>query len=325
MAPSEPSEGDDRTVGETNGDRRSTGLGRRSFMRRGTVTAVGAAALVGTTGTTAAGGLVDGEGTKAEAPDDFPRVSTRDHFDGDANLINGESAWSYDVEGSWPESWGEDTLTLLIHGFKSSDGDDSDIDSGYECQLGLEKNGYTGDTAVFTWDSDEGGSLDLGWSAAKDIAEGNGRKLANFTQWYTAAYDVDVRWVAHSLGARVVLFALKSLTEDYNRANAVKSVSLLGGAVADDSVSLDAGWFDTEYGQYIEYATEQCDNFYKDDDGVLEYIFETREWEDAAGEKGCAGPEPANYTDYDVADIVPTHYDYYVRNYGCLPQVVEKW
>jgi hypothetical protein len=294
-------------------------------LRRGTVAAVGAAALVGTTGTAAAGGLTDGEGTKANAPADFPRVSTRDHFDSDGNLINGESAWSYDIEGSWPSSWGDDTLTLLIHGFKSSDEDDNDIDSGYECQLALERNGYTGDTAVYTWDADRGDSADLGWSDGKTIAEQNGRKLANFTQWYTNTYNTDVRWVAHSLGARVAIFALKSLTEDYGDSNAVKSVSLLGGAVEGDDVSLDAGWFDSEYGQYIEYAAEQCDNFYDDGDEVLEWIYETREWEDAVGEKGCDGPEPANYTDYDVGNIVPTHYDYYVRDYGCIPQVVEKW
>lgn len=39
-------------------------------------------------------------------------------------------------------------------------------------------------------------------------------------------------------------------------------------------------------------------------------IYETREFEDAAGEKGCDGPEPSNYTDHDVGSIVPTHYDY---------------
>lgn len=298
---------------------------RRSVLRRGAATVVGVAGLGSATGQVHAGDLVDGEGEKAEAPEDYQRVSTRDHFDDDANLVNGETPESYDVEGSLPSSWGDDTLTLFIHGFMSSDEDDDDIDSGYECQLALEENGYDGDAAVFTWDSDKGDSIDLGWADAKDIAQKNGRKLANFTQTFVTENDTDVRWIAHSLGARVVLFALKSLEEEYDEPDIVTSVSLLGGAVEEDDVSLDAGWFDSEYGEYIEFAAQQCDNFYKDDDEVLEYIYETREWEDAAGEKGCDGPEPNNYTDYDVADIVPTHYDYFVREFGCIPQVVDKW
>lgn len=285
----------------------------------------GVVGIAGLSGTAAAGDLVEGEGEVAEAPADFPRVSTRDHFDGDAHLINGESPWSYDVEGSWPGSWGEDTLTLLIHGFTVDDATDQDIDSGYECQLALEAQGYGGDTAVFTWDADKGNSLDAGWSDAKDIAQRNGKKLANFTQWYTGEYGVDVRWVAHSLGARVAMFGAKSLDEDYGAENAVKSISLLGGAVEEDDVSLDAGWFDSQYGQHFEAAAEQVDNFYKDDDEVLEYIYETREFEDAVGEKGCDGPAPANYTDIDVQASVATHYDYYVREYGCIPEVVAQW
>jgi pimeloyl-ACP methyl ester carboxylesterase len=300
-------------------------VGRRTFVRAATLTAVGATGLTATTGTAAAGDLVDGEGDIAEAPDDFPRVSTRDHFDDDADLINGESEWSYDVEGSWPGSWGEDTLTLFVHGWRNSDEDDQDIDGGYECQLALEENGYGGDTAVFTWDSDKGDSLDLGWADAKDIAERNGKKLANFTQWYTNEHGVDVRWIGHSLGARVIIFALESLDEDYDMEDVVTSVSLLGGAVEEDDVSLDAGWFDSEYGDHIEAAAEQFDNFYADDDEVLEYIYETREFEDSVGEKGCDGPQPSNYTDHDVNDIVPTHYDYYTTEEGCMDQVVDAW
>jgi len=300
-------------------------LSRRAFVRTATVTTVGAVGLSAGTGTAMAGDLVDGEGDVAQAPDDFPRVSTRDHFDDDANLINGESEWSYSVEGSWPDSWGQDTLTLFVHGWNNDDDENQDIDGGYECQLALEQNGYSGDTAVFTWDSDKGDSLDLGWADAKDIAERNGRKLANFTQWYANEYGVDVRWVGHSLGARVIIFALKSLDEDYGESDIVRSVSLLGGAVEEDDVSLDAGWWDSEYGQHIEAAAQTFDNFYADDDEVLEWIYETREWEDAVGEKGCDGPQPSNYTDHDVTDDVPTHYDYFTTEEGCIDQVVNNW
>jgi len=311
--------------GSHDGSDRERGIGRRRFVRATAAAAAGVGVLGAGTGTAAAGPLAEGEGEKAEAPSDYQRVSTRDHFDDDANLINGESAWSYDVEGSWPGSWGEDTLTLLVHGWLSNDEENNDIDSGYECQLALEENGYDGDTAVFTWDSDKGDSWDFGWDDAKDIAERNGRKLANFTQWYANEFGVNVRWVGHSLGSRVILFALESLHEDYGEYNLLESVSLLGGAVEEDDVSLDAGWWDSEYGQHIDYAAKQFDNFYAHEDEVLEWIFETREWDEAVGLSGGDDPLPSNYSDYDVTDAVPTHYDYYVRDYGCIPRVVSKW
>ncbi|PSQ18592.1 DUF726 domain-containing protein [Halobacteriales archaeon QS_8_69_26] len=314
---------DDGDTGGSGGGRR--GIGRRSFVRAAATTAVGVGAIGAASGTAAAGPLKDGKGERAEAPNDFPRVSTRDHFDDDANLINGESTWSYDVEGSWPGSWGEDTLTLLVHGWLSSDEDDQDIDGGYELKLGLEKYGYSGDTAVFTWDSDKGDSWDYGWHDAKEIAERNGRKLANFSQWYSRKYGVNVRWVAHSLGARVALFGMKSLHEDYGHYKLLDSVSLVGGAVEEDDVSTDAGWWDSEYGQHIEYATQELNNFHASDDEVLEWIYETREWDEAAGLSGGDSPLPYNYTDYDVTDVVPTHYDYLVRDYGCISEVVRRW
>jgi len=313
---------DDSAGKETNTSSKKRGIDRRTLLKTASATAVGGAGLAASTGSAAAGDLVDGECDEASAPGDFERVSTRDHFDDDANLTNGETEWSYDVEGSW-DNWGDD-LVLFIHGWQNSDEDNDDIDGGYEVELAVEQEGWSGETAVYTWDSDKGGGIDQGWGESKEIAEKNGRKLANFTQWYSNAYGADVRWVAHSLGARVVLFGLESLDDDYGEFNGVKSVSLLGGAVEEDDVSTDAGWWDDEYGDHIEYAAETFDNYYDDGDEVLEYIYETWEWEDAVGEKGCDGPEPYNYTDHDVS-YVPTHYDYNTRGCGCMTAVVNNW
>ena len=299
------------------------GIDRRTLLRTATAAAVGGAGASAATGSAAAGDLVSGECEEASAPSDFSRVSTRDHFDDDANLTNGEDEWSYDVEGWWP-SWGDD-LVLLVHGWQSNNDEDQDIDHANELRLALEQEGWDDLTAVFTWDSDKGGGIDQGWGEAKEIAEKNGRKLANFTQWYSRTYNADVRWICHSLGARVGLFGLKSLDDDYGYWNQVKSVSFVGGAVENDDVSTDAGWWDSEYGDHIEFATEQFDNFYADDDEVLEWIFETWEFDGAVGSEGCEGPEPYNYTDYEVTSIVPTHYDYNTRGCGCVTQVYDKW
>jgi len=274
--------------------------------------------VAATTGTAAAGSSAE----NADAPGDYPRVTTRGHYDDDANLTGGETGFSYQLGGD-TAALGDDTLTLFVHGWQNSEEDA--MDSAYECQLALEDNGYGADVAAYSWDSDQGDSLDLGWADAKDIAEGNGPKLANFVTDWNAQTGQDVRLICHSLGARVAVFALESLEDDFGAADAVTSVTLVGGAIEEDDVSTDAGWFDSEYGDHIEYATAQFDNFYADDDEILEYVYETREFEDAVGEKGCDGPQPNNYTDFDVTAEVDAHGDYYKRDVGIVDQIVAQW
>jgi pimeloyl-ACP methyl ester carboxylesterase len=275
---------EDRRAATADASNGETAASRRTVLRAASTAVVGGAALGATTGTVAAGSKGCGA-ENAEAPDDFARVTTRDHFDEDANLINGETEWSYQVEGSWP-NWGQQELTLFVHGWRSDDSKDEPIDAGQECENALRAEGYGGSVAVYSWDSDKGDSIDLGWASAKDIAERNGKKLANFLQWYSNEYDVDVRLIAHSLGARVVMYALQTLEEAYGEQSLLPSVTLVGGAIEKDSPSMDAGLWDEEFGDHIEYAVGQLDNFHSYDDGILNNIFRLRETEEAAGEVG---------------------------------------
>jgi hypothetical protein len=118
---------------------------------------------------------------------------------------------------------------------------------------------------------------------------------------------------------------MKSLQQDFGASNAAESVTLIGGAVEDDDVSLDAGWWDSEYGEYIEFATKQFDNFWNDGDSVLNWIYSTREWDTAVGAGGIQGPAPSNYSDFDVSATVDAHGDYYKRDVGCADQIVAQF
>jgi hypothetical protein len=282
-------------------------VSRRGFIRSTTVAAVGSAGLLASSGA-------------ASAASGFPRVSTRGHFDDDADLASGESRYSYDVAGDWSGYDGGE-LALFVHGWRNGP---SDAIAGAEAyRNALEANGFDGFTALFTWDSDMGDSVDLGWSDAKDIADGNGPKLAKFVVDGRAGGPV--RPIGHSLGARVMIRTCESVERDFGAANAIDSGALIGGAVQDDDVSLDAGWWDAEYGDHIEYACGQFDNYYNDGDGVLNWIYATREWDTAVGAEGIEGPAPANYEDHDVSDQVSGHSDYYKPDVGCVPQIVAEW
>jgi len=295
----------------------TTGLARRAFLRRGAATAVaGVLGVTAASGTAAAGEWKESSAEDASAPSDFPAVTTRGHFDSDGNLINGETEFSYDKRGDFGPI-GDEELVIFVHGFNVDD--QAALDAAYECQLALEQNGYGDDVIGYSWDSDEGDSADLGWSDAKTIARKNGEKLANYiTNWnYYVGEQVNI--IAHSLGARVAAEAAESVVVDFDRSNAINTVVLVGGAIDDQEVGEE-----DEYGAYLEIAAESVDNYYNNDDQVLDDVYTSREWDTAVGQYGIqdGANRPENYDDDDVTDVVDKHGDYYKRDVGCMNQIV---
>jgi esterase/lipase superfamily enzyme len=81
-----------------------------------------------------------------------------------------------------------------------------------------------------------------GWGIAEIIAKKNGPKLAHFIfDLKDNCPNTDIRLIAHSLGARLVLSALNSLhneNQEWNNKNfKVASVHLMGAAVDDEEPS----------------------------------------------------------------------------------------
>ncbi|WP_128477481.1 DUF726 domain-containing protein [Halorussus pelagicus] len=301
------------TSGKRDLDGTTTGTSRRGFLKATTTAAVGAAGLSAVGGTAVA----DSPTTAATAPSDYPRISTRDHFDNSANLVSGETTDSYDRNGDW-SALGDAPLTLFVHGWDVSE--QGALDAAYECQLALEGNGYANDVAAFSWDADKGSSWDGGWSDAKTIAEKNGEKLANFVTDWNADTGRDIRLIGHSLGARVSAETLVSLLADFGASDAVTSVSLVGGAIDDQSVAQSGAYADA-----VRDGTMELHNYYSTNDGVLGNIYQTREFDTAVGEEGLDGTPVANYTDHDVSSVVSAHSDYYKRDVGCVPQIVAEF
>jgi len=280
-------------------------LGRRAFL--------GGAAAVGL-----GAGAVGAAGATSE--ETFPHVSTRGHFDiawyGSVYRTDGHTQLDYETEGSIPgvDEPAGDELLVHAHGWQN-DPDDA-LESFDAIRRALRGNDYDAPVVGFSWDSD---TLYTRWWKATEIAERNGPKLANFLYQYAQANpDVTVRLVCHSLGARVALRAVEVLNEN-DLTDVVESLTLLGGAANDESVSANG-----QYGPDIEAATGQTDNFWMDDDAVLDWAYSTAEWDGAVGEEGCEGTQPENYEDHDVG-YVPSHGDYFRPGDGCIPAVVDEF
>ncbi|NHN43210.1 DUF726 domain-containing protein [Halorubellus sp. JP-L1] len=289
---------------------------RRTFLTGAAATTTAVAG----TGIASAGG--DGN-DELDAPTDYPGVSTRDHFEinwyGAVERVEG--TYSYDSRGDWETYDDGDELMLFVHGWRTEDDDDGDIDGAYTAEEALVEQGYDPTGAVYTWDADKGGGVDDGWYEAQEIAAENGPKLANFLLDWQAEDGRPVRVVAHSLGAQVVCEAAKNLSA-WGHSDVVESLVLVGGAADNEALAVDG-----EYGPGLADAAETVLNCYKTDDSVLEWAYSLGELNAAVGETGVDGTPPANMTEVDVTDVVPDHYSYpeLKADGGCMDVVVEHW
>lgn len=221
-----------------------------------------------------------------------PLVSTRDHFNLDTGkLLLGHDSKDYDPSVNIPEFNGQckGEVAIYVHGvwttahFPSFPYFEDAIEIFDRARMSLANLNYEIPLIGFSWDSDTPISP-LGWETAKIIAKKNGPKLAEFI------YDLKdkcpntaIRLVAHSMGARVVLSSLDSLTNNMNWNNnnyTIASVNLIGAAVDDEEVSKNSNDIVNDptndnrikaaYGKAIEKEVVRFYNLYNPEDDVLE-------------------------------------------------------
>ena len=128
-----------------------------------------------------------------------------------------------------------DEFVTFVHGWGNNDNLAKErLD---RVKLSLEKNNYSYPLVGLSWDSDKL------WEPATLIARENGPMLAHFIlDLKQHCPDTQIRLIAHSLGARVVLSTLDSLHENstWNNNNfKISSVHLLGAAVDNEEISKD--------------------------------------------------------------------------------------
>lgn len=288
-----------------------TTIGRRSFLR---ATAASAAAVAGAS---AGSGSALADHSEPVSNSTYPRVTTRGHYEiswwGGVRLTSGHTDTDYATAGSIP-GWDSDQspaeVVISAHGWQN----DADEAPGHFADVSeaLSANGYDQPVVGFSYDADT--SVDK-WYQATQIAERNGAKLAAFTVHYADRNpQTAIRYVSHSLGARVVLSAVETLNQ-WGYTDLVDSLVLLGGAADATSVGIGGG-----YGSDIRDAVGRADNFYKTDDQILQWLYGSAQGMKAVGEVGCWGTEPGNYTDHDVS-YVEDHSAYNDLEGGCMHEV----
>jgi hypothetical protein len=276
-------------------------------------------------------------------------ISTRDHFD---RIITGElkqqqqnNSTNYVLKGTIPGINSECTneLPIYIHGvwtrpnFVSFSFEPSDFfHIGFENALeifdradkSLKEENYPFDVVGFSWDSDTINPTN-GWNIAKLIAKNNGPKLGQaILDIKKNCEQMDIRLIAHSLGARVALSALNYLSQnqDWNNNNfRITSVHLMGAAVDNEEVSkdpndilTDSTNFDIDkiksaFGEAIESEVVKFYNLFNPEDDILgptktlmPIIYTANEKDSALGKNGKQNgiDLPTNYNETNVSNKI---------------------
>ena len=214
------------------------------------------------------------------------------------------------------------SIVVFVHGWEESE---KNVEERLNrVKLSLENNNYTGPLIGFSWPSD------TVWLGAQFIANANGPKLAKLI------YDIksecpaaDVRIIAHSLGARVVLSSLDSLHDNplwYKNNLKIKSVHLLGAAVDDEEVSnrsefiiidqTNWGSPKSDYGQAIEAEVINFANLFSSKDNLLRpdlnpalAIYPTFESDLALGQSGYQKNNILNQYDIKKSTALAKNYN----------------
>jgi hypothetical protein len=253
-----------------------------------------------------------------------PYVTTREQFDDDGELKPGYTATEYDTVGTIPgfDGYAGD-VTVMIHGWSKS-GDDPEAaarDRFAKTKTRLENAGYDGEVIGFSWDNDVGGGLDFGWSEAQKAAQANGLKLAQFAYDWQSSGNGDVRFTSHSLGAQVLFSALRTLDGSslWNGAGyEVRTVHPFGAATDNETPTDEDG--DTY--DAVANQVAAAHNYHSEADDVLQWVYNTVEFDQALGETGAeAGNSvPSNYSDHDRTDSVGDDHGTYLEHIA--PQLV---
>jgi hypothetical protein len=215
------------------------------------------------------------------------------------------------------------TVAIFVHGWEKSE---QIVEERLNrVKLSLQKDNYDGALVGFSWPSD------TDWTSAKSIAKANGPKLANLIfDIKTSCPTVDIRIIAHSLGARVVLSGLDSLlmNKTWNDSNfKLSSVHLIGAAVDNEEVSTkredilidttNLGSPKSDYGQAIAKEVNKFYNLFSSKDNLLEpdpgdsypIIYPSAESDFALGQSGYQKTPysiklnlPKNYNETNVTD-----------------------
>ena len=276
-------------------------------------------------------------------PPDFPRISTKGHFDvvypgkrprdvdlnaypltvpaelfgalGEVRLRDGVGEREYRSEGDaipgWDDGASPEEILVFAHGWLADD--EGSLGRLSMMRYTLEHHGYPHPVVGFTWDT---GQRPVEWRHGVEVGARNGVKLAQFLHDYrTENPDTRIRLVSNSLGSEPLFEALRAL-DAAGLEDVVSTSVTMGAATPSESVARGG-----RYGDAIANATRAHHNFWLSHDGTLNALYRNVEGHDAVGGTGAIGETPGNYRDHNAGDV-PDHFSYYRKGHDGMGEVL---
>jgi pimeloyl-ACP methyl ester carboxylesterase len=276
-------------------------------------------------------------------PEDFPRVTTRDHFTveydgsgsrvprrllpnpirgvvetfqdaGAVRMTDGRAATDYETAGEIP-GWDTDDppeeILVFVHGWLADE--ENGLGRFSLLRYMMREHGYEHPVVGFSWDADQQG---VEWRNGVEIAAKNGPKLAQFLHDYRERNpDTRIRVLSNSLGSEVVLEALHAL-DRAGLEDEVDTLAMMGAASPASFVSRRG-----RYGDPIGRAADEVHSFWIPHDGTLLGPYRLADEVDAIGSGAHPEDTPPNFHAHRVD--VPDHFSFYLKDDGCIPELLE--
>ena len=248
--------------------------------------------------------------TTATAPSPPLIVSTRGHFSlltGKLSLLSHASGYDYYDKSKLRRTFYTDMGELVMYIYGVWADQYAAKEQTERTSLSLNANGYHVPIMGFSWDSNTAVNP-IGWNIAKFIAGHNGPMLAKFISDFKTNYpNVNIRIIAHSLGAKIVESALITLNNIKKLSNKhtqydIASIHLMGAAINDISTSKN-----TAFGNAIENTVNAFYNLYNPEDNALKAAYVKTENQNPLGLYGLkkGEPFPVNYAERNVRYEIP--------------------
>lgn len=210
-----------------------------------------------------------------------------------------QSRWSVDVvdlRESTPDPLpAEDELLVFAHGWLATYGARG---QATDLAAGLQEADHEVDaTVAIQWDA-----MTLNFAGATRRAHEAGADIAALIETYQDDVGGTIRLVGHSLGGRVVLETLTTLSEGYS----VDTVAPMGAAADGSTVTEGGRWYDG-----VAENADAVRNYHSEDDSTVGSAYGG--WSDTAlGAEGVpdASATPDTYTDVDLTHAVDSHTDF---------------
>jgi hypothetical protein len=202
-------------------------------------------------------------------------ISTRENLNYEGIIGQGYGSYSFLNISNLLESCPPE-VAIFVHGWGVDE--NKATEALDRVKMSLEFNKYNTALIGFSWNSN------IDWDHAKSMAKENGPSLAQFIlDLENKCIVTDVRLIAHSLGARVILSSLASLHNNSlwtGSAFKIASVHLLGAAIDDEEVSknpqdilrdpTNENTVKSAYGEAIEGEVIKFYNLVNTEDNILQ-------------------------------------------------------